>query len=87
LPHIVAAEVCRRKDFDRSHAYLERCFPTVGRFVRTEVLEPVEAEPGLVLWRYRYELQDGGRFSNVEEIAVQGDRIAGIRVYFGGPVN
>jgi ketosteroid isomerase-like protein len=68
-------------------AYLDRCFPTAGRFVWTDVLEPFEAEPGLVVWRYRYELQDGGRFSNVEEIQVQGDRIERIRVYFGGPLD
>lgn len=68
-------------------AYLDRCFPTASRFVWTDVLEPIEAEPGLVVWRYRYELQDGGRFSNVEEITVRGDRIVQIRVYFGGPLD
>jgi ketosteroid isomerase-like protein len=68
-------------------AYLERCFPTADRFVSADILEPIEAEPGLVIWRYRYELQDGGRFSNVEEITVQGDRVVEIRVYFGGPLN
>jgi ketosteroid isomerase-like protein len=66
-------------------AYLERCFPTASRFVWTDVHEPVEAEPGLVIWRYAYELQDGGRFSNVEEITVRDDRVITIRVYFGGP--
>lgn len=68
-------------------AYLETCFPTADRFVATEVLEPTEAEPGLVIWRYRYELQDGSRFSNVEEIRVRDDRIVDIRVYFGGPLD
>jgi ketosteroid isomerase-like protein len=68
-------------------SYLERCFPTASRFVWTHVREAVEAEPGLVVWRYAYELQDGGRFSNVEEITVQDDRIVTIRVYFGGPEN
>jgi ketosteroid isomerase-like protein len=65
-------------------AYLERCFPTASRFVWTDVLAPAEPEPGLVVWRYRYELHDGGRFSNVEEITVRNDRIVEIRVYFGG---
>jgi ketosteroid isomerase-like protein len=68
-------------------AYLERCFPTASRFVWTDVLEPIEAEPGLVVWRYRYELQDGQRFSNVEEIAVRDGRVVEIRVYFGGALN
>ncbi|HEY1530663.1 MAG TPA: nuclear transport factor 2 family protein [Galbitalea sp.] len=68
-------------------AYLERCFPTAERFVSTEILDPVEVTPGLVLWRYRYELEDGGRFSNVEEITVGDDRIVDIRVYFGGPLD
>ena len=66
--------------------YLERCFPTASRFLSTEVQEPIEAEPGLVIWRYRYELQDGGRFSNVEEIRVQDDQVVDIRVFFGGPL-
>jgi ketosteroid isomerase-like protein len=68
-------------------AYLERCFPTASRFVWTDVREAVEAEPGLVVWRYRYELQDGGRFSNVEEIRVHDDQVVEIRVYFGGPLD
>ena len=65
-------------------AYLERCFPTADRFTSTDIREPIEAESGLVLWRYAYELRDGGRFSNIEEIVVRDDRIVDIRVYFGG---
>jgi ketosteroid isomerase-like protein len=64
--------------------YLERCFPTNDRFVSSEVRKPAEAEPGLVLWRYAYELQDGRRFSNVEAITVRNDEIVEILVYFGG---
>ena len=64
--------------------YLERCFPTADRFVATDVREAVEAEPGVVLWRYKYELQDGGRFSNVEAITVRDEQIVDIQVYFGG---
>ena len=67
-------------------AYLERCFPTADRFVWTEVHTPVEPEPGFVVWRCSYELRDGGRFSNVEEITVEHDQVVNIRVYFGGPL-
>jgi len=67
--------------------YLERCFPTANRFVATDVREAIEAEPGVVLWRYTYELQDGSRFSNVEAITVHGDQIVDVHVYFGGAEN
>jgi ketosteroid isomerase-like protein len=67
--------------------YLERCFPTADRFVATDVREAVEAEPGVVLWRYTYELQDGDRFSNVEAITVRDEQIVDIHVYFGGAEN
>jgi ketosteroid isomerase-like protein len=66
-------------------AYLERCFPTADHFVSTQVRTAVEVEPGLVIWRYAYELADGSRFSNVEEITVLDGRVTEIRVYFGGP--
>jgi predicted enzyme related to lactoylglutathione lyase/ketosteroid isomerase-like protein len=65
--------------------YLERCFPTADRFAWQRIEQLVEAQPGLVLLRYRYELVTGGTYSNAEAITVRGGLIADVQVYFGGP--
>lgn len=66
-------------------AYFERCFPTAGRVARQDLLQVVEAEPGLVLVRYEYELEAGGTFQNMETITVRDGRVVEVQVYFGGP--
>jgi ketosteroid isomerase-like protein len=66
-------------------AYFERCFPTADRVARQDLLQVVEAEPGLVLVRYEYELRTGGIFENMEAITVRDGRVLEARVYFGGP--
>lgn len=66
-------------------AYFERCFPTAGRVARQDLLQVVEAEPGLVLVRYEYELRTGGIFRNMEAITVRDGRVVEVQVYFGGP--
>lgn len=66
-------------------AYFERCFPTADRVARQDLLQLVEAEPGLVLVRYEYELRTGGIFQNMEAITVRDGRVVEAQVYFGGP--
>ncbi|MFF0990979.1 nuclear transport factor 2 family protein [Kocuria nitroreducens] len=66
-------------------AYFERCFPTADRVARQDLLQLVEAEPGLVLVRYEYELRTGGTFRNMEAITVRDGRVVEVQVYFGGP--
>lgn len=66
-------------------AYFERCFPTAERVAWQELRQVVEAEPGLVLLRYEYELRTGGRFQNMEAITVRNGRVVDVQVYFGGP--
>ena len=66
-------------------AYFERCFPTAGRLAWQELLQVVEAEPGLVLLRYGYGLISGGTFQNMEAITVRDGRVVEVQVYFGGP--
>lgn len=66
-------------------AYFERCFPTAGRVARQDLLQVVEAEPGLVLVRYEYELRAGGIFRNMEAITVRDGRVVEVEVCFGGP--
>ncbi len=69
---------------DRS-AYFEQCFPTAQRVSRQDLLQVVEAEPGLVLVRYEYELRTGGTFRNMEAITVRDGQVVDAQVYFGGP--
>lgn len=66
-------------------AYFERCFPTADRVARQDLLQVVEAEPGLVLVRYEYELRTRGTFRNIEAITVREGRVVEVQVYFGGP--
>ena len=64
--------------------YLERCFPTAGRF-RTQRILATSTVGDQVFVLYEYELaHTGERFRNTEVITVQNGRISEIQVFFGG---
>jgi ketosteroid isomerase-like protein len=67
-------------------AFLERCFPTADRFRTQVVLDLVPAGGDGVFLRYEYELADGQRFRNTEYSRVEGGRLTGTEVFFGGRV-
>jgi ketosteroid isomerase-like protein len=64
--------------------FLERCFPTAGRFTSLTILELVSAGDEGVFLLYEYELTTGERFRNAEFSTVRGGRIAETQVFFGG---
>jgi ketosteroid isomerase-like protein len=64
-------------------AFMERCFPTVSRFVDQEFLTVEETGAG-VLALYEYELESGERYRNAEMLTVRDGRIAEAHVFFGG---
>ena len=67
--------------------YLERCFPTAGRF-RTQRIVATSTVGEQVFVLYEYELADTAeRFRNTEVITVHGGRIVEIQVFFGGRVH
>lgn len=64
--------------------FLDTCFPTAERFLRQELVNAVEIEPGLVMLRYIAQLRGEEPFSNVEIMTVVNGQITEIQVYFGG---
>ncbi|MFE5735829.1 nuclear transport factor 2 family protein [Streptomyces celluloflavus] len=64
--------------------FLERCFPTAGRFRSQVVLDVVPTDGDEVFVRYEYELKSGARHRNVEVMTVRDGRITETQVYFGG---
>ena len=67
-------------------AYLERCFPTAGRFTSQEILYAVSVSDDDVFLLYEYELQDGARYRNAELVTVREEKIVETQVFFGGRV-
>lgn len=63
--------------------YLDRCFPTAGRFRRQEILRTATTGEDVFVM-YEYELHDGSRWRNSELITVRDGRIVEIQVFFGG---
>jgi len=67
-------------------AFLERCFPTAGRFVSQEIVELVGAGDDGVFLLYEYELTTGERYRNAEFSTIRDGQIAETQVFFGGRV-
>lgn len=67
-------------------AFFERCFPTADRFAEQRLLRIVPAGDEEVFVYYEYELATGGRYRNVEVIAVRDGLIRDVQVFFGGEV-
>jgi ketosteroid isomerase-like protein len=65
---------------------LERCFPTAGRFITSEILALVPAGDNAVLLLYEYQLKTGERYRNTEYITVRDGLLAETQVFFGGRV-
>jgi len=65
-------------------AFFERCFPTVNRLVRQDLLHVVQADDDDVFVRYEYELKTGERHRNVEVLTVRDGQITEAQVFFGG---
>lgn len=66
-------------------AWLERCFPTAGRFGYFEFLELVETAHGVIVL-YEYEVTGQGRYRNAELIRVRDDLMIETQVFFGGRI-
>jgi len=66
-------------------AWLERCFPTAGRFGSFEFLELVETPHGVVVL-YEYEVTGDGHYRNAELIRVHDGLMVETQVFFGGKV-
>ncbi|HEU4540942.1 MAG TPA: nuclear transport factor 2 family protein [Jiangellaceae bacterium] len=66
-------------------AYMQRCFPTAGRFSSHKILQLLDADGDHVLVLYEYDLATGGRYRNVEYITVRDGQICDVQVFFGGP--
>ena len=66
-------------------AWLERCFPTAGRFGSFEFLELVETAHGVVVL-YEYEVTGDGHCRNAELIRVRDGLMVETQVFFGGRV-
>jgi ketosteroid isomerase-like protein len=67
-------------------AFLQRCFPTAGRFSSQEILRLVDAGDDGVFILYEYELETGERYRNTEFSAVRDGKLAETQVFFGGRV-
>ena len=67
--------------------YFEVCFPTIAHFTSQTMMETAEVGD-TVLFRYEYEVADGGgRFRNMEALTVDdAGLISEVQVYFGGGV-
>ncbi len=68
-------------------AYFERCFPTMDRLRRHDLIHvtPADAEDVFVL--YEYELTTGEVFRNADVLTVRGGQIVEAQVFFGGRVD
>lgn len=66
--------------------FLERCFPTAGRFRSQEILRLVSAGEDGVFIMYEYELENGERYRNTEFITVRNGQLTETQVFFGGRV-
>jgi ketosteroid isomerase-like protein len=66
--------------------YLQRCFPTAGRFKSQEILQLVSSGADGVFVLYEYELKNGERYRNAEYITVRDGQVVDIQVFFGGRV-
>lgn len=67
-------------------AYFERCFPTMDRLRRHELLyvSPTDGDDVFVL--YEYELTTGEAFRNTEVLTVRDGQVVEAQVFFGGQV-
>jgi ketosteroid isomerase-like protein len=68
-------------------AYFERCFPTVDRLRRHELLHVTPTDEDDVFVLYEYELTTGEVFRNTEVLTVREGQIVGVQVFFGGRVD
>jgi ketosteroid isomerase-like protein len=64
-------------------AYLERCFPTAGRFTSQE-WKRASTDGDDVFVMYEYVLASGERWRNAEVITVRNGQVAEAQVFFGG---
>ncbi|MBW3621378.1 MAG: nuclear transport factor 2 family protein [Actinobacteria bacterium] len=65
-------------------AYFERCFPTMGRLRRHELLHVTPTDGDDVFVLYEYELTTGEVFRNAEVLTVRDGQIEEAQVFFGG---
>ena len=66
--------------------FLQRCFPTAGRFKSQEIKELTGTGDDGVFLMYEYELTTGERYRNAELSTVRNGQIAATEVFFGGRV-
>jgi ketosteroid isomerase-like protein len=67
-------------------AYFERCFPTMERLRRHQLLHVVPADGDDVFVLYEYELATGEVFRNTEVLTVRDGKVVEAQVFFGGCV-
>ena len=67
-------------------SYFHRCFPTMDRVRRHELLRVTPTDAGDVFVLYEYELMTGEVHRNAEVLTVKGEQIIEIQVFFGGRV-
>lgn len=67
-------------------AYFERCFPTMNRLSRHELLHVTPTGDDDVFVLYEYELETGEVFRNAEVLTVCDGQIVEAQVFFGGRV-
>lgn len=68
-------------------AYFERCFPTMDRLRRHELLHVTPTDGDDVFVLYEYELTTGEVFRNAEVLTVWDGQIIEAQVFFGGRVD
>lgn len=68
-------------------AYFDRCFPTMDRLRRHELLHVTPTGDDDVFALYEYELDTGEVFRNTEVLTVRDGRIVEVQVFFGGRVS
>ncbi len=68
-------------------AYFERCFPTMNRLRRHELLHVTPTDGDDVFVLYEYELTTGEVFRNTEVPTVRNGQIVEAQVFFGGRVD
>lgn len=67
-------------------AYFERCFPTMDRLRRHELLHVTPTGGDDVFVLYEYELQTGETYRNAEVLTVRDGQVVEVQVFFGGRV-
>lgn len=74
-------------DYIDRATYFKRCFPTMDRLRRHELLHVTPTDGDDVFVLYEYELTTGEVFRNTEVLTVRDGQIVEAQVFFGGRVD